>query len=86
MGPVVAETGPGDPRRLLVMGKAGMSERFGPRLGSTSRRVLLHAPCTVLVWDERRAFRRGPLRLVDHARSPLESGALPGWLAALFDG
>ncbi|MGM0703494.1 MAG: universal stress protein [Pseudomonadota bacterium] len=86
-GQVVAETlaqaTPGD---VLVMGKAGMSERFGPRLGSTSRRVLLHAPCTVLVWDERHAFRRGLLRLVDHTRSPLEGGTLPGWLAAMFDG
>ncbi|SDJ64530.1 universal stress protein [Billgrantia gudaonensis] len=86
-GQVVAETlakaTPGD---VLVMGKAGMSERFGPRLGSTSRRLLLQAPCAVLVWDERHVFRRGPLRLVEHDRHPLEAGTVPNWLAALFDG
>lgn len=79
----LAKAGPGD---VLIMGKAGMSERFGPRLGSTSRRLLLDAPCTVLVWDERHAFRRGPLRLVDHGQAPLEAGTVPDWLAALFDG
>lgn len=85
-GQVVAEAlekaGPGD---VLVMGKAGMSERFGPRLGSTSRRLLLEAPCTVLVWDERHAFHRGPLRLIDHGQIPVEAGVVPDWLAALFD-
>ncbi|WP_163557488.1 universal stress protein [Halomonas sp. NO4] len=78
----LAAAGPAD---VLVLGKAGMSERFGPRLGSTSRRLLLEAPCTVLVWDERHAFRRGPLRYLEPAADTSQTNRLPEWLAALFD-
>ncbi|WP_445157459.1 universal stress protein [Halomonas sp. E14] len=76
---------------VLVLGKAGATERYGTRLGSTSRRLILEAPCTVLLWDERHPFRRGPLhRLAQPARTaePLPDAALafPGWMSVLFEG
>ncbi|MEQ5802018.1 universal stress protein [Halomonas sp. H10-9-1] len=55
----LAEALPGD---VLVLGKAGLSARWGSRLGSTSRRLLLEAPCTVVIWDERHPPEPGPLR------------------------
>ncbi|NLC21120.1 MAG: universal stress protein [Halomonadaceae bacterium] len=69
---------PGD---VLMLGKAGMGERWGNRLGSTSRRLILQAPCAVLLWDERQPYQRGPLRLWQ----PTEPLAVPEWLSALFD-
>ncbi len=84
----LARTGPAD---VLVLGKTGATERYGTRLGSTSRRLILEAPCTVLLWDERHPFRRGPLRRLAELRrtaEPAPSAAVefPGWLAALFEG
>ncbi|MCG6657003.1 universal stress protein [Halomonas campisalis] len=79
----LANAGPGD---VLVLGKAGATERWGTRLGSTSRRLILEAPCTVLVWDDRHPYRRGPLRLIDGGQAPLSAEDVPDWLAALFDG
>lgn len=55
----LAEASPGD---VLVLGKAGLSARWGSRLGSTSRRLILEAPCTVVIWDERHPPEPGPLR------------------------
>lgn len=55
----LAEASPGD---VLVLGKAGLSARWGSRLGSTSRRLILEAPCTVIIWDERHPPEPGPLR------------------------
>ena len=69
---------PGD---VLMLGKAGMGARWGNRLGSTSRRLILQAPCAVLLWDERQPYQRGPLRLWQ----PTETLALPDWLSSLFD-
>lgn len=77
---------------VLVLGKTGASEHWGTRLGSTSRRLILEAPCTVLLWDERHPFKRGPLRWL--AASPGSGGspeqavtpALAEWLASLFEG
>ncbi|MFC2993620.1 hypothetical protein [Halomonas tibetensis] len=59
----LAEVGPGD---VLVLGKAGLSSRWGgsSRLGSTSRRLVLEAPCTVIIWDERHPPVPGPLRYI----------------------
>ncbi|WP_181872793.1 universal stress protein [Billgrantia montanilacus] len=78
-GEALAKAGPDD---VLVLGKAGMTERWGTRLGSTSRRLILEAPCTVLLWDERHPFKRGPLRLLNQGGAE----AVPNWLSALFDG
>ncbi|NIC04197.1 universal stress protein [Billgrantia bachuensis] len=76
---------------VLVLGKTGTSEHWGPRLGSTSRRLVFEATCTVLLWDERQAVKRGPLRWL--AASPGSSSpeqtatpALTEWLASLFEG
>ncbi|MBB3330962.1 nucleotide-binding universal stress UspA family protein [Halomonas campaniensis] len=55
----LAQAGPGD---VLVLGKAGLSARWGARLGSTSHRLILEAPCTVIIWDERHPPSPGPLR------------------------
>lgn len=75
-GRVVSETlalaGPGD---LLVLGKAGLAGQWGVRLGSTSRALLLRAPCTVVIWDERQPLQTGPLRLYGDAE-PLARLAL----------
>ncbi|WP_165789541.1 universal stress protein [Billgrantia endophytica] len=79
----LAKAGPGD---VLVLGKAGTTERWGTRLGSTSRRMLLEATCTVLVWDEHHPFQRGPLRLLTQRQAPIDTRAVPDWLAGLFDG
>ena len=59
----LAEAAPGD---VLVLGKAGLSSRWGwsSRLGSTSRRLVLEAPCTVIIWDERHPPVPGPLRYI----------------------
>lgn len=61
-GGVVSEAlaiiAPGD---LLMLGKAGFSGRWGARLGSTSRALVLQAPCTVVIWDDRRPMHPGPL-------------------------
>lgn len=59
VGEALAEAGPAD---VLVLGKAGLSARWGARLGSTSRRLVLEAPCTVIIWDERHPPAPGPLR------------------------
>ena len=81
-GEALAKAGPGD---VLVLGKAGTTERWGTRLGSTSRRLILEAPCTVLLWDERHPFRRGPLRVLNQGQ-PTGADTMPDWLTALFDG
>ncbi|MBA2778955.1 universal stress protein [Billgrantia kenyensis] len=80
-----------EPGDVLVLGKTGLSERWGSRLGSTSRRLILEAPCTVLLWDERHPYRRGPLRWLEtppEGATPLATGTpvIADWLAALFDG
>lgn len=79
-GRVISETlslaGPGD---VLVLGKAGLSGQWGVRLGSTSRALLLQAPCTVIIWDHRQPLVRGPMRLYGEAQ-PIPR------LAPLFDG
>ncbi|WP_162622984.1 universal stress protein [Billgrantia lactosivorans] len=79
----LSRSGPGD---VLVLGKAGTSERWGKRLGSTSRRLIMEAPCSVLLWDESHPFRRGPLRWLaaGEAREDVVP-SLPAWLASLFD-
>ncbi|MCE8002255.1 universal stress protein [Billgrantia ethanolica] len=75
------------PEDVLVLGKAGTTERWGTRLGSTSRRLILEAPCTVLLWDERHPFKRGPLRWLKPAAGENEAPpAMAEWLAALFEG
>lgn len=87
-GRVVSEAqalaGPGD---VLVLGKAGFSGHWGVRLGSTSRALMLEAPCTVIIWDERLPLARGPLRTLDepHAPSPVLP-EIPDVLARLFEG
>ncbi|PXX90498.1 universal stress protein [Halomonas heilongjiangensis] len=78
----LALAGPGD---VLVLGKAGLSGQWGVRLGSTSRALILEAPCTVVIWDERLRPSRGPLRLVSDAAPQLSDTALTA-LAPLFDG
>lgn len=85
-GPVAGEAlAKATPADVLVLGKAGTTERWGTRLGSTSRRLILNAPCTVLLWDERHPFQRGPLRVLSQGQSN-GAGELPDWLTALFDG
>ncbi|QFU01876.1 Universal stress protein family protein [Halomonas sp. THAF5a] len=83
-GGVVSEAqalaGPGD---VLVLGKAGFSGHWGVRLGSTSRALMLSAPCTVVIWDERLPLARGPLRTL---RDPPAAPEVPDLLARLFDG
>ncbi|MCE8014940.1 universal stress protein [Halomonas sp. MCCC 1A17488] len=83
----LARSGPED---VLVLGKAGSTECWGKRLGTTSRRLIMEAPCSVLLWDEAHPFRRGPLRwLAAHEDDPARKGAVPSqpaWLASLFDG
>ncbi|MFQ3787589.1 universal stress protein [Halomonas sp. A29] len=83
----LTKAGPGD---VLVLGKAGISERWGNRLGSTSRRLIEEAPCMVLLWDESHPFRRGPLRWLARRAGKQEQEeampSIPGWLASLFDG
>lgn len=86
----LAKAAPGD---VLVLGKTGDTEALGARLGSTSRRLLLEAPCTVLIWEERRPYRRGPLYCLHGGPNGLGGGLNdgprgepPGWLAALFEG
>lgn len=61
VGEALAAAAPGD---VLVLGKAGLSSRWGwsSRLGSTSRRLVREAPCTVIIWDERHPPVPGPLR------------------------
>ncbi|GEK48150.1 hypothetical protein HPA02_24330 [Bisbaumannia pacifica] len=68
---------------LLVLGRAGLSARWGRPLGSTCRRLLLEAPCAVLIWDEALAMAPGALRVLG---APAPS-ALLDWLVAgpLFD-
>jgi nucleotide-binding universal stress UspA family protein len=64
-GQVVSEAlGEATPGDVLVLGKAGLSSRWGwsARLGSTSRRLVMEAPCTVIIWDERHPPVPGPLR------------------------
>lgn len=80
------------PDDLLVLGKAGATERWGTRLGSTSRRLIMKAPCTVLLWDERHSFKRGPLRWLQDptagtngAAGPVASAGMAEWLSALFE-
>ncbi|MFP4264090.1 MAG: universal stress protein [Halomonas sp.] len=68
------EAGPGD---VLVLGKAGLSARWGNRLGSTSRRLLLEAPCTVIIWDERHPPEPGPLRYFRGEAPALPWGETP---------
>lgn len=55
----LAEASPDD---VLVLGKAGLSAQWGGRLGSTCRRLIQEAPCTVVIWDERHPPEPGPLR------------------------
>ncbi|WP_197038322.1 universal stress protein [Billgrantia saliphila] len=75
------------PADVLVMGKAGVTERWGARLGSTSRRLILEAPCAVLLWDDRHPFRPGPLRWRAQAGTEHEAApAIPEPLVSLFDG
>ncbi|WP_280548286.1 universal stress protein [Halomonas sp. 11-S5] len=86
-GQVVSEAlslaGPGD---LLVLGKAGLSGHWGVRLGSTSRALILEAPCTVVIWDERLSLSRGPLRTLDGPGAGGEFPPVPEALTRLFDG
>jgi len=86
-GRVVSEAlslaGPGD---LLVLGKAGLSGHWGVRLGSTSRALILEAPCTVIIWDERLSLARGPLRTLDGPGAGGEFPPVPEALTRLFDG
>jgi nucleotide-binding universal stress UspA family protein len=75
-------------RDLLVLGRAGASAAFGGGLGSTSRALVRQAPCTVLVWDESRPLRAGPVLLVTGDGEPETPGeawriqALLDWLGA----
>ncbi|APE29505.1 hypothetical protein BOX17_00135 [Halomonas aestuarii] len=87
-GRVVSEAlalaGPGD---VLVLGKAGLSGHWGVRLGSTSRALVLEAPCTVIIWDERLPLARGPLRTLGTPTPGHEDlSAIPQALTRLFDG
>ncbi|QTF91008.1 universal stress protein [Halomonas sp. BM-2019] len=71
-GQVVSEAlGEATPGDVLVLGKAGLSSRWewSARLGSTSRRLVLEAPCTVIIWDERHPPVPGPLRYF-HGEAP----------------
>ncbi|MGQ4880031.1 universal stress protein [Billgrantia sp. LNSP4103-1] len=76
---------------VLVLGKAGNSEHWGARLGSTSRRLVMEAPCAVLLWDERQTGKRGPLRWLgtspedERPRQTASSALVEGW-SPLFDG
>ncbi|WP_187774599.1 universal stress protein [Billgrantia pellis] len=80
----LTRAGPAD---VLVMGKAGATERWGRRLGSTSRRLILEAPCAVLLWDERHPLRPGPLRWLAQATAePDVAATIPEPLISLFDG
>ncbi|MFW3615502.1 universal stress protein [Billgrantia antri] len=83
----LTKSGPDD---VLVLGKSGTTERWGKRLGSTSRRLILEAPCSVLLWDESHPYRRGPLHWLAASESSLAQAggapSLPPWLASLFDG
>ncbi|GGX80829.1 hypothetical protein GCM10007160_05040 [Litchfieldella qijiaojingensis] len=55
---------------VLVLGKAGVSAQWGGRLGSTSRALVLQAPCTVLLWNETRPMERGPLLAIGESSAP----------------
>ncbi|MEQ6917624.1 universal stress protein [Halomonas aquatica] len=80
----LALAGPGD---VLLLGKAGFSEHWGVRLGATSRALVLEAPCTVIIWDERLPLARGPLRTLDEpASESCDLTAIPEVLTRLFDG
>ncbi|MDR5901982.1 universal stress protein [Halomonas icarae] len=70
----LAEAAPGD---VLFLGKAGLSARWGSRLGSTSRRLVLEAPCTVVIWDERHPPTPGPLRYFRGEAPALPWGETP---------
>jgi len=87
-GRVVSEAlalaGPGD---LLVLGKAGLSGHWGVRLGSTSRALILDAPCTVIIWDERLSPSPGPLRRLAFSDASSDPPPpVPELLSRLFDG
>ncbi len=67
----LALVGAGD---VLVVGKAGLSGHWGVRLGSTSRALVLAAPCTLIIWDARCPVRSGPLHYL--GQPPSERDAL----------
>ncbi|WP_355661007.1 universal stress protein [Halomonas salifodinae] len=71
------------PVDLLVLGRAGFSARWGRPLGSTCRRLLMEAPCAVLIWNDARVMAPGALRTLGEP-APSE---LLDWLTAgpLFD-
>ncbi|MCC5858373.1 MAG: universal stress protein [Ectothiorhodospiraceae bacterium] len=88
-GQVVAETLALASRRdLLVLGRAGASAAFGLGMGSTSRALIHQAPCSVLIWDESRPLRAGPVLLVTGGQETESVGevwriqVLLEWLAA----
>ncbi len=88
-GQVVAEALALATRRdLLVLGRAGASAAFGGGIGSTTRALVRRAPCSVLVWDESRPLRAGPVLLVtangepDTMSEAWRIQALVDWLAA----
>ncbi|SFT89314.1 universal stress protein [Halomonas saccharevitans] len=87
-GAIVSEAqalaGPGD---VLMLGKAGFSSHWGVRLGSTSRALMLEAPCTVIIWDERLPLAHGPLRTLAEAEAQAPYRMeVPEVLARLFEG
>ncbi len=53
-------------------------------MGSTSRALMLQAPCTVLVWDDTHPIMRGPLFMMGKVTAFKEHEWLVG--STLFDG
>lgn len=74
--------GPGD---LMLLGKTGLTGGRGGALGSTSRRLILSAPCPVVIWDDQGTpTAPGPLRvLADPPQGA--TGRIPAPLVALFE-
>jgi len=62
---------------VLVLGKAGLSARWGNRLGSTSYQLILQAPCTMIIWDERHPPEPGPLRYFNDEKLTFPWGKTP---------
>ncbi|RTR06379.1 universal stress protein [Halomonas nitroreducens] len=85
-GRVISEAlsiaGPGD---VMLLGRSGVTSGWGGALGSTSRGLILSAPCPVVIWDDQGIpVAPGPLRVLADPRQG-EAGLIPGPLAALFD-
>lgn len=82
MNEALSIAGPGD---VMLLGKSGLTGRGGDALGSTSRGLILSAPCPVVIWNDRGGpTAAGPLRMLADSRE-VDTGNIPLPLATLFD-